>query len=62
MADPQTTVDPEVHRIVSTVTGELAMKLNTLRDALHAAKSDPMACHGIAVWEQIDAALKEVTP
>jgi hypothetical protein len=28
-----------------------------LRAALQAAKDDPMACHSIAVWEQINEAL-----
>lgn len=58
---PTTKIDPEVHRMLAIVTGDLAMKVNTLRDALRAAKSDPMACHSIAVWDQIDTALKEVT-
>lgn len=28
-----------------------------MKDALLATKQDEMACHSIAVWEQIDAAL-----
>ncbi len=31
----------------------------TARAALLAVKADPMACHSIAVWEQIDAALAD---
>lgn len=32
-----------------------------MRDALAAAKADEMACHSIAVWAQIDAALAAST-
>ena len=28
-----------------------------LREAIQAVKSDPMACHSIAVWELVNAAL-----
>lgn len=62
MSSKTTKIDPEVHRLLAIVTGELAMKLNILRDALCVAKSDPMACHSIEVWDQIDAALTEVAP
>jgi hypothetical protein len=30
-----------------------------MRAVLRAVKDDPMACHSIAVWEQIDAALAD---
>lgn len=32
-----------------------------LKAALIAAKEDPMACHSIAVWEQIDDAIAAAT-
>ena len=39
------------------VTHDLRPKVASAKAALQAAKDDPMACHSIAVWEQIDAAL-----
>ena len=35
------------------------LKTTDLRAVLRAVKADPMACHSIAVWEQIDAALAD---
>lgn len=39
------------------VTHDLRPRLAKALDALKAAKADPMACHSIAVWGQIDAVL-----
>jgi hypothetical protein len=39
------------------ITHDLRPKAAAMEAALRAAKADPMACHSIAVWDQIDAAL-----
>ena len=41
------------------VTHDLRPKLGRAVAALKAVKADEMACHSIAIWEQIDAVLEE---
>lgn len=54
----------EVAETLAGLTADFAMEVTEMRPryaamkaALIAAKSDPMACHSIAVWEQIEAAV-----
>lgn len=45
----------------ATEVAETRPRYAAMKAALIAAKADPMACHSIAVWEQIDAALAAVS-
>lgn len=72
MTDPQTAdrITHEVGEILAQtvakfalqVTHEYRPKIDQMRDALLAARSDPMGCHSIAVLDQIDAALAPLPP